>query len=83
MNHGRAARERSDKSNHEIDGMIRRQNAEITHAGPERVERRQRHALLQVIIVRQNASFGTAACARRIHDARRIFPFARDENRFA
>src|SRR6267378_7001224 len=35
MHDRRTAREWSEKTNHEIDGMIRRQNTEVTHARPK------------------------------------------------
>ncbi len=73
MDHARPAHKRTDESHHEINRMIRRQNAQIPHSRPEWIPRRQRPALLQIILMRQHASLGTPARARRIHDARHIF----------
>src|SRR6266571_3967205 len=58
----RAARERSQKTNHEINRMICWQDAEIAHAWPERIKRRERDALLQIIFVRHHATLRAAPC---------------------
>jgi len=71
------------KTNHEIDGMIRRQNTEVTHARPKRIKRCERDALLQIIFVRHHATFGAAARPGGVDNARRVLAFARDEDRLA
>ena len=43
----RRRRIRPQKSHHEINGVVRRQNAQVTHAGPEGIPGRQRHARRQ------------------------------------
>src|SRR6266852_9614553 len=83
MNHGSATSERSDKTHHEINGMVGGKNAEITHPGPERVERGERHALLKIILAGHHTALGTAAGARGINDAGGVFAAARNESRLA
>src|SRR5262245_13018337 len=53
---GGATNKRSDKPNHEIDGVICRQNAQITHACPEWEPGHERLALLEIVAMRQHAS---------------------------
>src|SRR5712692_6289482 len=52
MHDRRSARERPEKTDHEIDGMVGRQNTEVTHSRPERINRGECDALLQIILVR-------------------------------
>src|SRR5258708_39244045 len=78
-----AASKRPEKSDHEIDGMIRRQNTEVAHARPEWINRGERDALLQIIFVRHHAPLWAAARSGRVHNAGRVLAFARDEHRFA
>src|SRR5579862_1578095 len=73
MHHARAADKRPDESHHEIDGMVRGQNAQIANPWPEWIPSGQRAALFQIILVRQHTSLWTSACSRRINDARDIF----------
>src|SRR6266704_139548 len=75
--------ERSEKTHHEIDGVIRRQYAEVAQARPEGIERSERDALLQIVFVRHHAAFGASASPRGVDNAGRIPPAARNENRFA
>src|SRR5260370_12462013 len=74
--------ERSEKTHHEIDGVIRRQNAEVAHARPEGIEGSERDARLQIVLVRYHAAFGASASPRGVDNAGRIPPAARNENRF-
>ena len=83
MDHGRPARERADEADHEIDRVIRGQDAQVAHAGPERKNRRERQALLEIILVRQNAALRPPAGPRGIDDAGRILAPARNENGLA
>ena len=48
-----AAGERADEADHEIYRVIRGEDAEVAHAGPEGIERGQRDALFEIIFVRQ------------------------------
>src|SRR5579862_7577424 len=73
MYHCAAAGEGHDKAAHEIDGMIRGNDAEITRAGPKRKNRSHRHALLEIILVREDAAFGATSRTGGINDARGIF----------
>src|SRR5260370_968343 len=61
--------ERSEKTHHEIDGVIRRQYAEVAHARPEGIERSERDALLQIVFVRYHAAFGASASPRGVDNA--------------
>src|SRR5277367_918824 len=83
MHYCRSANERTEEAHHEIDGVIRRENTEITNARRERINRSERDALLEVIFVRHHAAFGATAGARGIDDARRVIPRARSEGCFA
>ena len=83
MHDRRAAREWPEKTNHEIDGMICRQNAEVAHARPKRIKRCERNALLKIVFVRHHAALGAAARPRGVDNACRVLTFTRDENRFA
>src|SRR5712664_4497230 len=56
-----AASERCETAHHDIDGMVGRQDTEVAHARPERINRSERDALLQIVLVRHHAAFGTAA----------------------
>src|ERR1700686_542008 len=51
MHHAGSAHEWTDKSDHEIDRMIRRQNTQIANARPEWIPRGQRSALLERTIM--------------------------------
>src|SRR5260370_40772502 len=74
--------ERSEKTDHESDGGIRGQYAEVAHARPEGIERSERDALLQIVFVRYHAAFWASASPREVDNAGRIPPAARNENRF-
>src|SRR6267378_1398037 len=76
-----AARKRSEKTNHEIDGMVCWKDTEVAHARPERINRCERDALLQIIFVRHHAALGAAACPGGVDNARGVLAFARDEYR--
>ena len=73
MHDGTAAGERHDEAAHEVDGVIRGNDAEIARARPKRKNRGDGHALLEIILVREDAAFGTASCAGGINDAGGIF----------
>ena len=79
MHDGGAAGEGANETDHEINRVIRGENAEIAHAGPKGIERRERNALLEIIFVRQDAAFRASAGAGRIDDAGRVFALARGE----
>src|ERR1700691_4139903 len=81
MHDGRAANERAEEADHEIDRVIRRQNTEIAIPGREWIERRERDALLQIIVVLHHAALRASAGTRRIDDGREIAAVARRENR--
>src|SRR5467141_589500 len=78
-----AARKRSEKTNHEIDGMVCWKDTEVADARPEWINQCQRDALFQIIIVRHHAALRSAACAGGVDYASRVLAFARDEDRFA
>src|SRR5580693_8849428 len=78
-----AARERPEESDHEVDRVIRGQDAEVAHTWPKRIKRGERDALFEVIFVRHHAAFGTAARAGRIDDAGYFFARAWNECWFA
>src|SRR5271157_586798 len=63
MHYGRPANERPEETNHEVDGVIRRQDAEVAHAWRKRIKGGESDALLEIILVRHHAAFGTAAGA--------------------
>ena len=79
MHDTRAANKRPDKADHEIDGMVGGQNAQIANARPEGIQRDQRLALFQIILMSEHASLGTSAGARRIDDAGHILTLARNK----
>src|SRR2546422_3361567 len=79
----RAAGERPEKSHHEINRVVRRQDAEVAYARPKRIKRSQRDTLLQIILVRHHGAFRAAAGSGGIHDASCVLAFARNETRFA
>ena len=81
MHHARAADERPDKADHEIDGVIRGQNTQVAHARPEGIQRDQRLALLQIIFMGEHASLGTPAGPGRIDDAGHVLRCARHKYR--
>src|ERR1700728_3488410 len=64
MHHTSSAYERSDKTHHEVDRVIGRKNAQIPHARPKGIPRRQRATLFQIVLVGENASLRPAARAR-------------------
>ncbi len=74
MDYSAAAGERHDKSAHEINRVIGRNNAQVARAGPERKNRGHGSALFQIIFVGQHATLRPASRSRRIHDARIVFP---------
>src|SRR5437899_3381954 len=80
MHYARPAYKRTDKAHHEIDGVIGGKNAQVAHAGPERVPGGQRGALLQVVFVGEYAALGAPTRSRRVDDAGDIFALALDEN---
>src|SRR5437763_10704285 len=80
---GGATCKRPEKPHHEIDSVVRRQNAEVANARPKRIERSQRDALLQVILVRHHAALGAAAGSGGVHDASSIAAVARNERGLA
>src|SRR5260370_39806450 len=61
MKNRRSAGERHEKTDHEIKGMVGREDTEVAHAWPEWIKRCERDALLQIIFVRHHAAFRAAA----------------------
>src|SRR5713101_2665705 len=66
MHHRRATRERAEKTNHEVNGMVGRQNTEVTNTRPERINGCKCDALLQIIFVRHHATLGAASGPGRV-----------------
>src|SRR5579863_5479922 len=54
VHHASTADEWADEANHKINRMIRRQNTEVPDSRPEWVPRRERFALLQIIIMSED-----------------------------
>src|SRR5580700_3949863 len=81
MHDARSTHEWTNESHHEINCVIRRQNAQIPHAWPEWIPRGQCPALFQIILVREHASLGTATRARRINDAGHVLTLPHHEIR--
>ena len=79
MHDAGSADERPDEAHHEIDGVIGGENAQIPHSWPEGIPRGQRAALFQIILVREDATLGTAAGSRGIDDAGDVVFLAHDE----
>src|SRR5947207_179958 len=71
----------TEKADHEIDGVIRWQNAEIADAGPEWIERSESDTLFEIIFVGHHAAFGAAAGAGGVDDGGEVFAFAGNELR--
>ncbi len=67
------------KPDHEINRMIRRKNAQVAHARPERIPRRQRPALLEIVLVGKDAAFGTPTGSRGVDDAGDVILLAHHE----
>src|SRR5882672_3783144 len=63
-----AAGERAEKADHKIDGVVGGENAEVTDAGPEWIERSERCTLFEIIFVGHHAAFGAAAGAGGVDD---------------
>src|SRR5438132_2721820 len=80
MDDRRAANERPEKSHHEIDRMIRQQNAEVAISGRKGIQRGERDALLEIVVVRHHTALRPAAGAGRVDDRRDIAPCARRKN---
>ena len=80
MHDAGSANKRTDKTNHEINGVVGRQNAEVAHTRPEGVPRDQCLALLQVIFVGKHTSLGPAASPRGIDDAGHILTLPRHKH---
>src|SRR5580704_19739047 len=83
MHNGGAASKRSDEADHEIDGVVRGQDAQIAYAWPERKQRSESHALLKIILVRQHAAFRMPPGTGGINNARGVLPAALHESWFA
>src|SRR5208282_5472317 len=83
VHHASSAHKWADEANHKINRMVRRQNAQVTHPRPERIPGRERLALLQIVLMREHASFGTPARARGINDASHVLPLPRNKLRVA
>src|SRR5260370_42349671 len=79
MHDAGAAGERAEKADHKIDGVVGGENAEVTHAWPEWIERRESDALLEIIFVGHHAAFGAAAGSGRIDNGGDVFAFAGHE----
>src|SRR5260370_40914064 len=79
MHDASAAGERAEKADHKIDSVVGGENAEVTHARPKWIERRERYTLLEIIFVGHHAAFGAAAGSGRIDDGRDILAFAGHE----
>src|ERR1700747_3169448 len=83
MYHAGSAHERTDEADHEIDGGIRGQDAQIAHSGPKWVPRGERPTLLQIVFVRQDGPCGAATGTRGVDDAGDIVFLAHHEIRRA
>jgi hypothetical protein len=59
-----SAYERADKTHHEIDRVIGRENAQIPHPRPEGIPRGQNATLFQIVFLRQDAALGSAGGSR-------------------
>src|SRR5260370_36085691 len=79
VNDGRAVHERIEKTKHEVNRAVRRKNAEVSCARPQRIQSRKRHALLQIVFVGHHAAFGSAAGAGGVDDGGDIAALAWDE----
>ena len=82
VNDGGTTNKGSDEAHHEVDGMVRWQDAEILHCRPERVPRHQRLTLFKVIVMRQHATLGATGGARRIHNTSDVVTLSGNESRF-
>src|SRR5262249_17828109 len=77
------ASERTEKGHQELNCVVGGEDAEITNARPEGIERSERDALFQVIFVRHHAALGAAAGAGGIDNASEVLAFAQDERRLS
>src|SRR5579863_272648 len=81
MNDTRPAHKRTNEPDHEINRMIRWQDAQVADSGPEREPSGQRTALLDIVLMRQNAALRPAARPGGIDDAGHILAPPGDEVR--
>src|SRR4051794_24931358 len=75
------ANEGAEKADHEIDGVIRRKNAQVAKAGLEGIQRSKRHALLEIIFVGHDAAFGAPTSSGGVDDRGGINARPRHEHR--
>src|SRR5258707_384842 len=83
MHYGGSTDEGAEKADHEVDGVIRGQNAEIAHARCEGIDGSERDALLEIVFVGHHAAFGAAAGAGGVDDGGDIAALTSDEGGFA
>src|SRR5256885_16231646 len=83
MNNGGAADERAEETDHEVDGMIGGENAEVTKTWSERVQRGEGDALLKIVFVGHHTAFGAAAGAGGVDDGGQVCALTRNEGWFA
>src|SRR5581483_2903566 len=81
MDDAGAADEGPEEAHHEVNGVIRGKNAQITHARPEGINRRERDALFEIVLVRHHAALRPAARAGGIDNWGESAAAARDEKR--
>ncbi len=83
MDDGCAADEGIEKTQHEINRVVRWKNAEVGCTRPEGIQSRKCYALLEIVFVGHHAAFGSAAGAGGVDDGRDVAALTRDEHGFA
>ena len=80
MNDARSANKWPDKSDHEINGVIGGQDAQVADSWRKWIPGNQRFALLQIIFVSKNASLGVPTRPGGVNNACRILALSRHKN---
>src|SRR5262245_28997924 len=82
MHYAGSTGEWAEEADHEIDGVIGWENAEVAHAGREGIERGEGDALFEIVFVGHHTALGKTAGARGIDDGGDVLAFARGKCRF-
>src|SRR6266403_2847661 len=83
MDYGCTAYEGVEKTQHEVNRVVRWKNAEVGCTRPQRIQSRECYALLEIVFVGHHAAFGAAAGAGGIDDGGDVAALTRDERGFA
>src|SRR5258706_5610140 len=82
MNYSGTADEGPEETDHKINRVIRGKDAEIAKTGSEGVDRSERDALLEIILVGHHTAFWAATSAGGIDNGGHVAALTRNESRF-